>query len=134
MNKFCTTKLFVGQGTPYIRLTAAVCVGVTCEKLLLTMCARHTDGEVGERGGGCVCVCGGGRRERGPSRELNSLVLTHIDIKFTAMLSFIQVAMLPLFFLLTFQYFHLATQHFFYTNLPLFLEACQRLIIFSAFV
>lgn len=64
MNKFCTTKLFVGQGTPYIRLTAPVCVGVTCEKLLLTMCARHTDGEVGERGG-VVCVCAVGAGEKG---------------------------------------------------------------------
>lgn len=34
-----------------------------------------------------------GREVKGcESRELNSLVLTHIDIKFTAMLSFIQVA------------------------------------------
>lgn len=42
---------------------------------------------------GClVGVCVGRQAERGPSRELNSLVLTHIDIKFTAMLSFIQVA------------------------------------------
>lgn len=45
----------------------------------------------------CVCVREVGGWERGPSRELNSLVLTHIDIKFTAMLSFIQVAVNSLF-------------------------------------
>lgn len=48
--------------------------------------------------GGEVYLCARGRGwERGPSRELNSLVLTHIDIKFTAMLSFIQVAVNLLF-------------------------------------
>ena len=40
----------------------------------------------------------GARAGKGPTRELNSLVLTHIDIKFTAMLSFIQVAIHSLFF------------------------------------
>lgn len=39
-----------------------------------------------------MCVRGVARAGGGRGRELNSLVLTHIDIKFTAMLSFIQVA------------------------------------------
>lgn len=64
---------------------------ITCEKLLLALCGWPTQTQSGVKGWR-LAVCAGRRAERGPSRELNSLVLTHIDIKFTAMLSFIQVA------------------------------------------
>lgn len=55
------------------------------------MCA-YSDIELsGDEEGACVIVWVKGKGEGGLSRELNSLVLTHIDIKFTAILSFIQV-------------------------------------------
>lgn len=52
-------KIFVGQGTHYIHLTTLVCVGETCEKLLLSLCAVHTESVVGGRRGRCLCVRGG---------------------------------------------------------------------------